>query len=54
LLLSVENKQSGERKHVNNKTENEEEIRDRKIAIENLKTGYWIIWDSRTNIPVTR
>ncbi|WP_343555618.1 hypothetical protein [Sphingobacterium sp.] len=37
LLLSVENKQSGERKHVNNKPENEAEIRDRKIAIENFK-----------------
>ncbi len=37
LLLSVENKQSGERKHVNNRPENEEEIRDRKIAIENFK-----------------
>lgn len=37
LLLSVENKQSGERKHVNNKPENEAEIRDRKIAVENFK-----------------
>ncbi|MGJ1226295.1 MULTISPECIES: hypothetical protein [Sphingobacterium] len=37
LLLSVENKQSGERILVNNKPENKTEIRDRKIAIENFK-----------------
>ena len=37
LLLSVENKQSGERIIVNSKPENEEEIRNRKIAITNFQ-----------------
>lgn len=37
LLISVENKQSGEITPVNSKPKNEEEISDRKIAIENFK-----------------
>jgi len=37
LLISVENKQSGDITPVNSKPKNEEEIGDRKITIENFK-----------------